>query len=219
MDAIDRALRKKGLSDSAASKLAVGNSALLKNMRSQSSGEKRYSAQSLKRLADVLGLEFYFGEPKSASIIPWGFSEASWARADETTRTDAFQHGYLPIPYHRSAGVGYRGAAPIAFSKKYLISLGVEPENLSFVVAATAPDRSQSIHALVNATASHDTTPALWAYAMDDQILISHLSWPTHTTILIESLEHDVAARVIDAKEPAGFRPIGQVIWTANEEI
>lgn len=62
LDVIDTALRRKGLSDAAASKLAVGHPALLKNLRMHREGEKRYNLPALQKLAAVLDLEFYFGE-------------------------------------------------------------------------------------------------------------------------------------------------------------
>jgi len=56
---IDDALAKKGMSAAAASRAAVGNSSLIKNMRlgQETSWEK------LARLAEVLDLDFYVGPP------------------------------------------------------------------------------------------------------------------------------------------------------------
>lgn len=70
LEIIDEALKRRGLSDAAASKLAVGNYALIKNMRSARSDEKRYNFQALERLADVLGLECYFGPPRDTGAVP-----------------------------------------------------------------------------------------------------------------------------------------------------
>lgn len=69
LDAIDEALKRKGLSDAAASKLAVGNYALIKNMRSSRSAEKRYNVAALEKLAEVLDLEFYFGPPRDTAPV------------------------------------------------------------------------------------------------------------------------------------------------------
>ncbi|MDF2232205.1 S24 family peptidase [Albimonas sp. CAU 1670] len=66
LDVIDDALREKGLTDAAASRLAVGHPSLIKNMRLPRSGEKRYNLPALQKLAAVLGLEFYFGPPRAA---------------------------------------------------------------------------------------------------------------------------------------------------------
>lgn len=76
LEAIDIALKKKGLSDAAASKLAVGHPSFIKNMRMPREGEKRYNLPSLMKLAEVLELEFYFGEPRlcaaASAPISWG---------------------------------------------------------------------------------------------------------------------------------------------------
>ena len=53
LEIIDAALRRKGLSDSAASKLAVGHSSLIKNMRIPRDGEKRYNLPALQKLSEV----------------------------------------------------------------------------------------------------------------------------------------------------------------------
>ena len=66
---IDKALRKKGLSDAAASKLAVGHPSLIKNFRAPKTGEKRYNLTALAKLANVLDLELYFG-PKREPPVP-----------------------------------------------------------------------------------------------------------------------------------------------------
>lgn len=70
LDAIDAALKRKGLSDAAASKLAVGHPALIKNFRMPRAGEKRYNVAALEKLAEVLDLEFYFGPPRDTSPSP-----------------------------------------------------------------------------------------------------------------------------------------------------
>jgi hypothetical protein len=64
LDIIDEALLRKGLSASAASKLAVGNPSLIKNMRQETGYQKRFNAVALSKLANVLDLEFYFGEER-----------------------------------------------------------------------------------------------------------------------------------------------------------
>lgn len=65
LDALDEALKKKGLTDAAASKLAVGHPSLLKNLRMPRKGEKRYNIAALIKLAEVLDLEFYYGPPRA----------------------------------------------------------------------------------------------------------------------------------------------------------
>ena len=66
---IDDALKRKGLSAAAASRLAVGNPSLIKNMRSETKANKRFNAEALRKLADVLDLEFYFGEHREETSL------------------------------------------------------------------------------------------------------------------------------------------------------
>lgn len=70
LTAIEEALKNKGLSASAASKLAVGNFALIKNMKSDRSANKRYNVEALRSLAEVLDLELYFGPPREITPAP-----------------------------------------------------------------------------------------------------------------------------------------------------
>jgi hypothetical protein len=77
LDLIDEALLRKSLSASAASKLAVGNPSLIKNMRQETGYQKRFNAVALSKLANVLDLEFYFGEEREQTVmrLPAGFAE------------------------------------------------------------------------------------------------------------------------------------------------
>lgn len=121
LDAIDAALVRKGLSDAAASKLAVGNYALIKNMRSGRSEEKRYNFQALEKLADVLGLECYFGPPRERG--------AGLADADPSKLAH--------IPLHEallSAGGGVENGDErvvdyLAFSRDWMRKIGLSPSN------------------------------------------------------------------------------------------
>lgn len=80
--AIDEALARKGLSDAAASKLAVGNFALIKNLRSSRAmhaSDRRTNFHALQRLAEVLDLECYFG-PRREPAQPANVDERDFAR-------------------------------------------------------------------------------------------------------------------------------------------
>ena len=61
LETTNTALKKKGLSDAAASQLAVGHPALIKKLRLPAKGDKRYNYVNLQKLAEVLDLELYFG--------------------------------------------------------------------------------------------------------------------------------------------------------------
>ncbi|MBN8190320.1 MAG: LexA family transcriptional regulator [Rhodobacteraceae bacterium] len=65
---IEAALGRKGMSASAASRMAVNNPSLIKNLihRRAAKGQP-HPIENLKALAEVLGLEFYFGPPREPS--------------------------------------------------------------------------------------------------------------------------------------------------------
>lgn len=118
LELIDEALRRKGLSDAAASKLAVGNHALIKNMRSARSEDKRYNFQALQKLADVLGLECYFGPPRESGPI-------------EHVTLDGADYAHIPLhDAMLAAGAGCANAAEqvidqLAFRRDWLKKVGV----------------------------------------------------------------------------------------------
>ena len=71
LDVIDEALRRTGRSAADVSREARGNPSVIKNLRDQEGrSEKRYSFHVLKDLADVLGLELYFGPPRTPVPMP-----------------------------------------------------------------------------------------------------------------------------------------------------
>ena len=118
LDAIDEALARNRLSDSAACKLAVGNYALLKNMRAARGGDKRYSFQALSKLADVLGLECYFGPPRETGPV-------------EQVTIDGADYAHIPLhDALLAAGAGaFNGSEAVvdnlAFRRDWLQRIGV----------------------------------------------------------------------------------------------
>lgn len=118
LSTIDEALKQKGLSDAAASKLAVGHPSLIKNLRMPRDGEKRYNLPALMKLAEVLDLEFYFGPPRDTGTV----QQVVLNGAD-------FAH----IPFHEAvlaAGVGIENHSEelighLAFRRDWLKRIGV----------------------------------------------------------------------------------------------
>lgn len=118
LETIDAALRRKGLSDAAASKLAVGHPSLIKNLRMPREGEKRYNLPALMKLADILELEFYFGPPRETGPV-------------ENIAIDGANYAHIPLhDALLAAGSGYDNiTAPVidhvAFRRDWLERLGV----------------------------------------------------------------------------------------------
>jgi phage repressor protein C with HTH and peptisase S24 domain len=130
---IDEALARKRLSDAAASKLAVGHPALIKNLRMPREGEKRYNLPSLQKLAEVLGLEFYFGPKRELGQI------------EVIDRDELYAH--IPVyDASLSAGPGsINGSEEIvdalAFRRDWLIKVGIDAARA--VIARASGDSMQ----------------------------------------------------------------------------
>lgn len=116
IETLDDALMRKGLSDAAASMLAANNPSVIKNLRLQRGAEKRYNYATLEKLANVLGLELYFGPPRQ--------------NQDETllNPTDFVMVQRFDVALSAGPGSAATNApelAPVAFRADWLTSAGL----------------------------------------------------------------------------------------------
>lgn len=206
--AIDDALKRLDLTDAAASKLAVGNYSLIKNMRADRGSDKRYSFQSLQELARVLGLECYFGPKRELS----GFSEDG--NESDLGRREALRAGYLPIPWHDLAR--RRGSAPVAFQASWLASEGIVPDNLRAVI----PDSLQlsislakNTVAVLDTVASQKGSSGLWCYLDDGRVTIGRAAFAEDLVVLFPPDEEDGPIRVVHRPFGSRLSILGRVIW------
>lgn len=127
LDEIDKALAAKGLTAAAASKLAAGHYSLIKNMKASKAGGERYSVESLKKLAQVLDLEFYFGPPRTPEAEP------------PTLELDGDEFAAVPrVAVEASAGAGAFNDEPevvgkLAFRQDWLRKIGVKPDKAMLI--------------------------------------------------------------------------------------
>lgn len=208
LTAIDDALAQLGMTDAAASKLAVGNYSLIKNMRAERGAEKRYSFQSLQELARVLGLECYFGPKREMA----GFSEDGGE--GDLGKIEALRGGYLPIPWHELAK--RKGSAPVAFQSAWLASEGIAPDHLRAVV----PDNLQLDIALAkNTVAILDTIAVqkggsgLWCYDDNGRLTIGRAAFVDQSVVLLPDGDRDDPVRLLSRPLPRGFTILGRAIW------
>lgn len=68
--AIDEALKSKGLSDAAASELAVGHKQLLKNIRNRKNAQRLHPIDGISRLLDVLDIDVKPAHETENHILP-----------------------------------------------------------------------------------------------------------------------------------------------------
>lgn len=211
LSAIDDALRRTGLTDAAASKLAVGNYSLIKNMRADRGVDKRYTFQSLQELARVLGLECYFGPKRELKGFAESGSEADLGKAE------ALRAGFLPIPWHDAAR--RRGSAPIALQSALLASEGIVPDHLRAVM----PDNLQlsvavsgKTVAVLDTTAAQRGSSGLWCYAEDGKFSVGRVAFAEKVIVLLSLDENDGPIRVIERPAPKAFSVLGKVVWLGS---
>lgn len=211
LSAIDEALRRAGLTDAAASKLAVGNYSLIKNMRADRGVDKRYTFQSLQELARVLGLECYFGPKREFR----GFSESGLEV--DLGGAEALRAGYLPIPWHDAAR--RRGSAPIALQATWLASEGIIPDHLRAVMPdnlqLSVADSGKTV-AILDTTAAQRGSSGLWCYTDDGKVSVGRVAFAEKVIVLLSLDEDDGPIRVIEKPAPKTFTVLGKVIWLGS---
>lgn len=203
---IDDALKRKGLSDSAASKLAIGHPSLIKNMRMPREGEKRYNLPSLKRLADVLDLEFYFGPKRPIPIT----AASSQNNADPDDQAPA---GFVIIPW---AEQGARvGSAPVAFSRHWVADHNLTPDFLQAaipdVISLPGPHPADTV-ALIDSRIGIRKGHNLWCFRHAGQSRVAHITF-TDQLAVIHPTDAGQPPTIIEEPVTRELRLLGKVVW------
>ena len=207
LDAIDQALRQQGLTDAAASKLAVGHPSLIKNLRLPRDGEKRYNLPALMKLAEVLELEFYFG-PKREPTGPVPLRVVSNLDPEYDAPT-----GFVVIPWHNARPGD--GSAPVAFSRAWLAQNALVPDFLQAII----PDRlsvpgphSADTVALLDTRTADRRGADLWCYRDAGKTAIGRITFKG-SLAAIHPVERDGEVRILEAATAFTVGLIGRVVW------
>lgn len=219
LDTIDAALRRKGLSDAAASKLAVGHPSLIKNLRLPREGEKRYNLPALMKLADVLGLDFYFGPPRESGPI---------------TQVTLDGAEYASIGLHEaslSAGPGFTNGGSniidhLAFRRDWLSRIGVNPGAacLARVIGDSMfPTLSPNDMVLID---TRHTEPVvrprtdrdkrrspIYVFIQDGEARVKRIERPEPDLIMLISDNPDYAPEALTGQRAVSLQIIGKVMW------
>ncbi|WP_377506779.1 helix-turn-helix transcriptional regulator [Octadecabacter sp. R77987] len=215
LDAIDKALQRKGITAAAASRLAVGNPSLIKNMRADTGTDKRYNAAALQKLAAVLDLEFYFGPERAAPTVQAGFGEA--ATTNPTGPREALRAGFLPIPYHRAASPQFQGTAPVALSRAWVAARDLVPEHLSFApVLDDAMSPALRKGALTLIDASQVTPDGQGIFCATDRGVLHYARLETPAPDLLAVTQDNRPMRVLRGDEKVPYRILGKVVWVCD---
>ncbi len=131
LKAIETALASKGLSEAAASRLAVGNPSAIKNLRVRRGASRAHPIENLMAVARVLGLELYLGPPRAQPRAPQMRGLAEPAAPMLPSAADPLSSGFVVLPWHPL--VDRPGFSPMAFHRSFLAGLGPAPDNLHLV--------------------------------------------------------------------------------------
>ena len=211
---IDEALKRKGLSDAAASKLAVGHPSLIKNLRMERKGEKRYNLPSLQRLAEVLDLEFYFGSPRTASTAP-------------STIVDGEQ--FDTVARHDVAGAAGDGminldGPPIdhlAFSKRWLAQNGISAGD-SVLINVRGDSMEPSLYdgdlVMIDRRKTHIRSGRIYAFRDGDTLRIKRIEIIPGTALILRSdnPKHPPDYRAGEAMNGISQNILGQIVWSGH---
>ncbi|QBY00707.1 hypothetical protein E2K80_08145 [Rhodophyticola sp. CCM32] len=219
LDAIDQALKKKNLSDAAASRLAVGHPSLIKNFRMPRDGEKRYNVPSLQRLADVLELEFYFGPPRDAV-------DSSKSVTVEHALIEGESYTALPLmDADVSAGPGAESGSQeidglIAFRSDWLSSANISASDACIVRVrggSMLPRLRDGDLALIDRSRRTIRNGAVYAFTdIDEQLRIKRLDRPDEKTLILHSDNPDNPSELRRGLDINRVIIHGQLVWSCQ---
>lgn len=223
--AIDIALKKKRLSDAAASKLAVGNPSLIKNLRnSRKERERAHPLENLQALAEVLDLDFYFGPPRQPADAP---------TIDPTDNLDYALVAAYPV--EASAGPGATAVdvasdGALAFRKEWLSRRGISVDNAALLRArgdSMQPviwhgdlvmiDRSRTVPRVRDPKAvslRKGYQDDIYVVELEGSLLVKALRRPSEHRLIIfsENTAHYDPVELRD-EEINALRVIGKAVW------
>lgn len=222
LDTIDAALKRKGLSDAAASKLAVGHPSLIKNLRMERQGEKRYNLPSLMKLAKVLDLDFHFGPAREPTAIAHIVVDGA---------------DYARIPVHDarlSAGPGFENGDVaiidhMAFRQDWLRKIDVKPEDAR-IARVSGDSMAPAIQSgdLVMIDKTRLDVPAykktrlpqqlpIFAFIQDDQARVKRLERrPKEKLLILYSDNPAMPPELLGEGDVHTLNILGQVVWSGH---
>jgi len=216
LTAIDDALKKKGLSDAAASKLAVGHPSLIKNFRAPRSGEKRYNVAGLQKLAEVLDLEFYFGPKRTVE-------------PERVLTIDSEQFAPVRV-YSAEASAGDGVLNPeedrigtLAFKREWLNRIGLNPKMASILRIkgdSMEPTIKHGAIVLVDEQKKEPVGNHIYAFIEDDELRVKRLDLigsGKNKVLTVSSDNPDYQPEVRINSDINRLSIKGRVVWTGYD--
>jgi len=215
LDEIDKALKRKGLSPAAASKLAAGHFSLIKNMKASKAGGKRYSVETLEKLAEVLDLELYFGPKREIT-----------AAASTTVSGEVFK----TVARYDAAGAAGNGminfdGPPIdhlAFSKRWLEQNGISAGDC-ILINVRGDSMEPSIYdgdlVMIDRRKTQIRSGRIYAFREGESLRIKRLELIPDAAIILRSDNptYPPEHRVGPAMNTVSLGLIGEVVWSGHK--
>jgi len=212
--AIDQALDSKKMKSATASKLAVGHTAFIKNLRKSvvDDGVRLHPIEGLIRLAEVLDLELHLG-PKRPTVIP----STSIASDDEFAKVDR----YL---VDLSAGPGSNGdnaekIAPMAFRADWMRQQGLEVGKCVVVSVkgdSMTPTLADGDLVLVDRTEQPIRNMQIYAFVDPDGNAMVKRFELGEDQLIIRSDNPAYPTTVLAGPDANRLNRIGRVVWSGH---
>lgn len=222
LDEIDKALVRRGMTAAAASKLAAGHFSLIKNMKASKAAGKRYSVESLEKLADVLGLEFYFGPPRDAGPI-------------EHMTVDGADYAHIPLhDALLAAGAGACNGTEevidhLAFRRDWLQRIGVSASAARLARVhgdSMQPSLWPGDMILIDTRADDPPTRGrdprdqrrspIYALIDNGEARVKRIERPTPDLMMLLSDNPDYAPELRHGDDMKSVQIIGKVVWSGH---
>lgn len=210
---IDEALKAKGLSDAAASRLAVGNPSLIKNLRHPRGNERDHPIENLMKLARVLGLDVYIGPPRRS-------------RQERVIQIDSQDYASIPLyGVEASAGPGAENHGAeivdeLAFQRAWLRKMNVRPADACLMRVrgdSMTPGLRDGDVVLVNRGRTSIRNGRVYAFVdLDQQARIKRLERLDDSTLLIRSDNPDHTSELRRGTDMNRIEMIGEVVWSGH---
>ncbi|MHC0053658.1 hypothetical protein [Actibacterium sp. D379-3] len=220
LDVIIPRLKEVGMSDAEASERTVGNPHLIANMKRPRYGMP--SIEKLSSLADVLGLELYFGPQRPAAtghLQSYHLAEAGSNMASQVIAPlgakEALRGGYLPIPYHRDDRTGEKGAGPFAVANGWIADSGLDPVGLSFVTVRNSrmsPTLDEGDLALIEDLQPKEPDNDVWCASDKGDVGFARVTMPTRASYILSYDSLGCAPAVYSGSDFSNVRLLGRVV-------
>jgi len=210
---LDDALNKHGLSDAAASQLAMGNQSAIKNLRMQRGAEKRFNYLTLKKLADALDLELYFGPRRLVT-------EKSEILADDSDFVQVSRYNVVLSAGDGRAGDNAEPLSPIAFRANWMRDHNLVASSCC-VLTVSGDSMHPSLHSgdlvLVDRTTRPIKNLAIYAFSEPSgDVRVKRLE-KTDDHLIITSDNPQFPTSIIAQSDANGLSIIGRVVWSGHE--